>query len=145
MAATAAVTAATKAEEAADAAEAGHLLLGDVDFLIDGGTSSFLVDSGTSGFLVDGGAAGKRKAPCSSPCLSRKRRVTAGRCLDVVLRASDHGGGAAQRTGGQQPATASSSRGRRLRLHTKPLCGGWGSAFAWAHLKTQNGGSTATP
>ena len=102
MAATAAVAAATKAEEAADAAEAGHLLLGDVDFLIDGGTSSFLVDSGTSGFLVDGGAAGKRKAPCSSPCLSRKRRVTAGRCLDVVLRAATVAGRLSAPVGNRQ-------------------------------------------
>ena len=130
MAATAAVAAATKAEEEADAAEAGHLLLDDVDFLLDGGSASFIIDGGSASFVIDGGASSKRKAACPPPCSprARKRRVTAGRCLD--------GGGAAQRTGGQQPATASSSRGRRLRLHTKALCG---------DLKTQNGGSTATP
>ena len=104
MAATAAVAAATKAEEEADAAEAGHLLLEDADFLL-GGTSSVLLDGGSSSFLLDGGASSKRKAPCSSPCASpraRKRRVTAGRCLDVVLRAATVAGRLSAPVGNRQ-------------------------------------------
>ena len=108
MAATAAVAAATKAEEEADAAEAGHLLLEDADFLL-GGTSSVLLDGGSSSFLLDGGASSKRKAPPLFVAL----RFTAGPEAPShrwpVLgcgAACGHGGGAAQRTGGQQAAPA---------------------------------------
>ena len=104
MAATAAVAAATKAEEEADAAEAGHLLLDDVDFLLDGGSASFIIDGGSASFVIDGGASSKRKAACPPPCSprARKRRVTAGRCLDVVLRATTVAGRLSAPVGNRQ-------------------------------------------
>ena len=134
MAATAAVAAATKAEEEADAAEAGHLLLDDVDFLLDGGSASFIIDGGSASFVIDGGASSKRKAACPPPCSprARKRRVTAGRCLDVVLRATTVAGRLSAPVGSSQRRRAAAGGGAFA--CTRRRCAAVGAAPSLARI-----------